>query len=408
MFQISPSIPGSNVGAAGCAWVGARVKMVKSTRMTTASQRERSRRGPFITTEKIKSYLEAVLDDGFAGCQDRPVGAVHSDRHRVLLAHFRLRSGDATEHDRDALRDAAVLDAQRTIRLRQITDQFACKNIRCLILKGAAFSALAYPAPHLRPRNDDDVWVRQTDFAVACDVLAAAGYEAQVEVTSSEITRQRHFVARGHFLAHEVDLHWWPVNPSAFDALPSFDECFARSESLDAIGRNARAPGPVHALLLACAHRVAHHTETEDAMWHCDLYFLAQRLAAAEWAEFESLARRAKIARVSGVALQYVVTRLGTDVPHDVIDRLTRVDGEPSSRYLRPLGPLRDFWLELTARRSVLARLRFVAHHLLPPRHYVAARYRYNGVVLLPLFYAHRAISGFAHWTAEFVARLAR
>lgn len=356
----------------------------------------------------LRKYLEGVRDDDSGGRDDNPVGGLHSDRHRALLAHFRMSNGDATDDDRRVLREAAVVDADRSRRLRRLVDQLAGHDIDALILKGAAFAHVAYPAPYLRPRNDDDVWVRERDFAAACALLEGSGYAPRVEVTSAEITKQRHFVARDALAPHQVDLHWWPVNPSAFEHLPAFDECFDQSVTLEAIGAGVRAPGCVHALLLACAHRVAHHTETEDAMWHCDIHFLAGRLGAADWRAFESQARRAQVARIAGASLRYVMNRLGTDVPEDIVERLLQVEGEPSSRYLRPLGPLGDLWLELRARDGVQQRLRLLTHHVLPPREYVAARYGYTGVAWLPFFYAHRAINGFAHWTAELVARLAR
>jgi hypothetical protein len=289
-----------------------------------------------------------------------------------------------------------------------VTDQLYQKGIENLVLKGAAFSHLAYPEPHLRPRNDDDLWVRERDFPEACRLLESLGYRAQVELTSAEITRQRHFIVRGQHGSHEVDLHWWPLNPSAFDTLPSFDECWRQSIPLAAIGPDVRALGRVHALLLACAHRVAHHTETEDAMWHCDIHFLASALTPDDWREFESVAVRAGVARIAASALQYVTKNVGTHVPADLVERLLRVDGEPSARHLRPLGPLGDLWIELRARTDLQSRVRLLTHHVLPPREYVAARYGYNGVALLPFLYAHRALNGLAHWTVELVSRLSR
>jgi hypothetical protein len=345
-----------------------------------------------------------VLEDGFVSPSDRTV-KLHSDRHHVLLAFVRSADGEATETDRTILREAAVADAHHTVALQRVVDELARRDIDSLVLKGAGISHAAYPEPYLRPRNDDDIWVRERDFEAACAGLAGAGYAPQLEVTSPEITRQRHFVARGARFDHEVDLHWWPVNPTAFDALPSFDECHRESIPLAAIGAHVRAPGPAHALLLACAHRVAHHTETEDAMWHCDLHFLAGVLSPADWAAFEELARRARVARITGVALHYVMTRLGTRVPPGLVERLQQVEGEAASRYLRPLGPLHDFWLEWRARAGVQRRLRLVTHHVLPPRAYVAARYGYDGVALLPFYYAHRVINGLAQWTAELMAR---
>lgn len=355
----------------------------------------------------IRRYLERIVDDRTATDPGARGTVPHSDRHNALLAHLRMAESDASGHDRVLVREAAALDARAAARLLRVTNLLNGQGIDCLVLKGAAFSAM-YPAPHLRPRNDDDLWVRESQFSRAEAVLQANGYRAEIEITSPEITRQRHFVALDETGRHDVDLHWWPVNPSAFDALPAFDECLDHSVPLHDIGGQVRAPAPVYALALACAHRVAHHTETEDAMWHCDLHFLARSLTPADWHAFAALARRARIAYVAGVQLQYVGTAMGTEVPRDLVDRLLDVTGEPSARYLRPLGPLRDLWLELRARRSLMARTRLLLHHLAPPRAYVAARYGYEGLALLPLLYAHRALYGFAQWTAEFVARVAR
>lgn len=355
----------------------------------------------------IRRYLEGIVDDRNASGSKKPVAVLHSDRHGALLAHLRVRDGDASDGDRALLREAAVLDARAAARLSRATDLLNSRGIDCLVLKGAAFSAV-YPDPHLRPRNDDDLWVRTSQFPSAAAALQAGGYHAENEITSSEITRQRHLVTLDESGRHDIDLHWWPVNPSAFDALPSFDECFERSVRLTAVDDHVRTPAPVYALILACAHRVAHHTETEDAMWHCDLHFLARSLAPGDWPAFELLARRARIARIAGVQLQYVNTMIGTDVPRDVVERLLAVEGESSVQYLRPLGPLRNLWLELRARPSLVSRIRLLLHHLIPPRAYVAARYGYEGLALLPLLYAHRVVHGFAQWTAEFVARAAR
>jgi hypothetical protein len=355
----------------------------------------------------LLNYLEAVVVDEYRQLTDAPVGVPHSDRTRVLLAYLREQDNRAAEEDRRLLREAAALEAYRAAALGRIAQALAVDGLDCLVLKGAAFSYTAYPAPHLRPRNDEDLWVRASDFERACGVLERCGYTPQVELTSSEVTRQRHFTSVCA-PAHQVDLHWWPVNPSAFDSLPTFDACRDQAVALAAVGPDVYAPGPVHALLLACAHRVAHHTATEDAMWHCDVHFLADTLQPGDWVRFEAEARSAAIARICGVELSHARATLGTPVPAALVERLLAVEGEASARYLRSLGPLRDLWLELAARETIASRVRLLTEHVFPPRHYVAARYGYRGVALLPLFYAHRAVNGFAHWTAELVSRLAR
>lgn len=365
---------------------------------------------------RLFQYLQGVVCDGPArpdpstslGAGTTTDGLPHSDRHLVLLSYLRDCSGEASAEDKLALREAAVLEAERAARLGRVCGELARHRLDALVFKGAAHSYTMYPESHLRSRNDDDLWVRRADFGTACAVLEQLGYTPPVEITSPAITRQRHFARRDGVLLHQIDLHWWPVNPSAFDRLPDFDTCFAVSVPLTALGPWVRVPAPVHALLLACAHRVAHHTPTEDAMWLCDLHFLASALTVEDWGAFERIARDARVAQVCGLELSRARTVLGTPVPPEIIGRLVNVRGELSARYMRPLGPLGDLWRELTAPSGVTARARLLAEHLLPPREYVAARYGYHGVALLPLFYAHRAVNGLVNWTAQLMARLAR
>ena len=370
-------------------------------------QREFCLRRATIPKRLLLEYLQSVVADDPETPDDKAVGVPHSDRHLVLLAHLQHLEGDDSSHVRQQIRQAIAVEAVRVGALARVIAVLAAANIPSLILKGAALSYTVYPAPHLRPRNDDDLWVREADFTRACAVVQAHGYQPEVEVTAADITRQRHFHATGGSMVHKIDLHWWPVNPSAFDHLPPFDACFAESVPLAAVGPHARAPGPVHGLVLACAHRVAHHTQTEDAMWLCDLHFVADSLTAIDWATVEATAHASQVARLTGTELARVRTTLDTPVPSPVIDRLSAVRGELSAHYLRPLGPLRDLWFELRARPDWSTRARLLGSHLLPPREYVAARYGYQGAVLLPFFYAHRAVRGLAHWTAQFFARLA-
>lgn len=353
-------------------------------------------------------YLESVVCDDPSAPDDKAVGVPHSDRHLVLLSYLRHLDGDASDEVRRRLREAIAIEAERAQALHQLTTLLARAHIGSLILKGAALSYTAYPAPHLRPRNDDDLWVRETDFARACALVEEAGYHAEIEMTASDITRQRHFHLERRATAHRIDVHWWPVNPSAFDALPVFDACLLRSVPLPGVGPHARAAGPVDALLLACAHRVAHHTISEDAVWLCDLHFLVNGFTADDWIDFEARARASGVARICGLELERARETLGTPAPPGIVNRLTAVEGEASAQYLRPLGPLRDLWLELRARGGWGPRLRLLAHHVVPPREYVAARYGYRGAILLPFLYAHRAVNGLAHWTAHLMARLAR
>jgi hypothetical protein len=356
----------------------------------------------------LTSYLGRVFAEDLQPGEDPAPGVPHSDRHHALSAFLRWESGLATPGDEQRLREAAVVEARAAAALAGAVEVLAAHGIDSLVLKGAAYSYTAYPASYLRARHDDDLWVRHADFERACAVLIDAGYSPQVAITASEITRQRHFERRIGSFVHQVDLHWWPVNPSAFDTLPDFDCCFRDSVVLREVGPNVRAPGRVHALVLACAHRVAHHTPTEDAMWLCDVHFLAGTLDGGDWTAFDACARAAAVAKICALELTRARDALGTRLPDTLVADLRLVEGEASAKYVEPLGLLRNLWLEAVSRNSWRARLRLLRSHVMPPPSYVKARYGYDGVALLPFLYAHRAISGLARWTAELLVRASR
>jgi hypothetical protein len=142
-------------------------------------------------------------------------------------------------------------------------------------------------------------------------------------------------------------------------------------------------------------------------MWLCDIHLLAGALDAGQWRELQALARRARVAHICGVELRRAVERLGTPVDAAVVAALCAVAGEPTAQYLRPLGPMRDFWFELRAAPTARARWTLVKRHVLPPPDYIAGRYDYDGRAWLPILYAHRALTGAARWTRDLVRRLA-
>ena len=58
---------------------------------------------------------------------------------------------------------------------------------------------------------------------------------------------------------HVVDLHWRIANPQRVRPVLAYEELAAAAEPVPALAPRARGLRRVHALLLACVHRVAHH-----------------------------------------------------------------------------------------------------------------------------------------------------
>jgi hypothetical protein len=303
-------------------------------------------------------------------------------------------------------RPAAAIDLAQIAALRHVLAQFCGGGVRPLVMKGAALSHLIYPG-QVRPRNDDDVLVAPGDFAAAADILMRCGYVPATQVTAPELTGQQLFHRQAFGVTHYLDLHVRPLNPLAFADLPSFDELWESSIAVPPLG-GVRAIGLVHALLFACAHRVAHHTPTEDPVWLLDIDRLARRLSSEEWERFAAVALRARCARLSASELRRAVTEHATPVPEAAFVALDAAGREPSAAHLTPRGPLQVQWLNLRHARSWRLRLALVRAHLLPPPAYMRARFGLRPNQRLGWAYTKRLVGGATRWSREGMRRTLR
>jgi hypothetical protein len=321
-----------------------------------------------------------------------------------LLAYTVLQEmPDLSPHVRERLRavlqDAAAGDALRTRALRDLLAAFARGSIRALVLKGAAHGHVGYPRPELRPRHDDDLLVDVADFQSASATLERLGYVRATEVDGTRVTGQRHYTGRPFGLEHHVDLHARPINPAGFATLPSFDALWDRRQALPEVG--GAAAGRVDAVLLACAHRVAHHPGSDEALWRLDLHFLSSQLDEPEWMRLIELARATRMARVVASELRRTRDEWQSAIPPAVFLELSGVTGEPSAAYLDVSSTLEVEWLNLQDQASLADRVSLVAQHLLPAPSYMRALYGPAGPVRLAWLYGRRAIGGGLRWIRE-------
>lgn len=307
---------------------------------------------------------------------------------------------------RVAVRELVAREALVAARLAAVLQALATAGIAPIILKGAALAYTVYPEPWLRPRNDDDLLVAADQFDRARAVMRVLGYTEQAANPGARQTAQCHFTVRGAGKVHHVDLHWHPLVPAAFRGFPTHAELLRTAVALPALGPAAKGPSPVHALLLACAHRVAHHGPTEDPQWLIDVHLLAHALDEEGWTTFCQAAGASRLAAVCRFELQRAVALLGSPVPQAVFDALGRATGEPSARHLAAGGRLHRLWLEFGDLRA-RERWANLLSRLFPSPAYMRARYGARGPAL-PLAYAWRATAGTARWIADALVRRGR
>jgi len=288
------------------------------------------------------------------------------------------------------------LELARRVELRRTLDAFAATGVEALAFKGAAVAYTHYPYPHLRPRVDTDLLVRDQDRTRAVRVLEGLGYRPQLAVERDAIFTQTTFYLDtvGH-LSHLIDLHWRIANRPLFRDLFAFDELALEAVSIPLIGAAAKCPGSIHSLLLACIHPVAHHHCEWPLIWLTDVSLLAERLSDSEWRRFRTTAIEKKVSLICKRTFQLVQECFGPT-------RWLRESGmleigderrteEPSAEYLDPdIGVRRDLLLDLSASRGLKAKGRLLLSHAFPDMRYMREAKGAVGVFGTVAAYARR------------------
>jgi hypothetical protein len=296
---------------------------------------------------------------------------------------------------REARRQAAV-DACREAVVKEALAELVACGVAPLVIKGTALAYSHYPQPACRPRDDTDLLLREADRAAAAAALADLGYVPMNSVSGQLVSYQQIFVRGGPGpLSHILDVHWRVLNPQRFAGLLSYDEIAAAAVPLPTLGPGARAPAAVHALLLACVHRLAHHRDGDRLLWLYDIHLLGGGLSPAEHDDLVRLAAEKRVAHLCVAGLSAAARWFGPALPEARLRALTELAAqEPLEDFLRD-GATRWHLLrsDLAALNGWRARLRLLREHLFPPAAYMLRRY---GVSRrwLPLLYLRRGLSG--------------
>ena len=255
--------------------------------------------------------------------------------------------------------------------------------MRPLLLKGSALAYTLYTTPAHRPRFDSDLLVRHEDMTRVAEVMTGRGYRCPDQVTGELVMHQVDYARKdSQGVWHVYDFHWKVANRQAVAGVLSFDELARDGESIAALGPHARGLSRVHALLLACVHRVAHHPSDDRLIWIYDIHLLAETLSPREAELFGALA----VAR----SVSAVLDRLAGDRAAGVPEPSAALLAPPRSRIDEMLGDLRA--LPGWSRRA-----RLVYEHAFPPPGYITGAYMVNRV-WLPALYTHRIVRGVWRW----------
>lgn len=301
---------------------------------------------------------------------------------------------------RAARRDDAVLEALRRQVLQQVVAALSAGDVQCLVIKGAQLAYTHYAHPWLRPRSDTDLLIRPADRDRADAALRALGYLPKPQISGTLVNHQLQYEQADRFgLTDTIDLHWKITNPHVFADVLSFDELLGAARPIPQLG-GALGPAAVHALLLACVHRVAHHLNSDLLMWLHDIHLLASAMDAREREEFVELARRKRVRSICAAGLDNAQRYFATVHPAGWRNRFevgAGDDPEPSAVFLRPGATRIDMMLwDLRALGGWTRKARLLQETVFPSAAYVRARYGPDTPLVFA--YVNRIISGAKRW----------
>ena len=201
---------------------------------------------------------------------------------------------------------------------------------------------------------------------------------------------------------HMIDVHWRISNPQIFASALTTMELRSHATSIAALGNAARAVGSVHALALACIHRVAHHGDEERLIWIYDIHLVAERLTAGEREQFIDLANAKQLTTVCGDGLRVAEQRFrGRGVSSLFTSLAARTAGRHERSEIYATGRMRKVDVlisDLTVLEGWRPRMKLLREHLFPPRSYVRQVYGLSNDAFLPLFYVWRIARGATKW----------
>ena len=302
------------------------------------------------------------------------------------------------ERLRQLARESVLIDAVQSRDLAEVMTAFAQAGVRPLLFKGAALAATHYAAPGLRPRGDADLLVLPGDINAACRVLEGLGFRRLPRPTGVHVTHQARYVGSRGPIEIAYDVHWRLADPQAFAEVLSYAEL--EEEAVAEPQSGGRRLGDVHALLVACIHRVAHHYDTDSLIFLYDVDRIARGLNAGEWERFTTLAETRRVRAVCARGLDLAVEMFETPVPFDVRHRLAMAgEPEPTASYLasrlRRVDILRSDLRELPTWGTRAALIR---EHLFPSRDYMVATVGPPKSSFSAIFYLRRIARGARGW----------
>jgi len=290
-------------------------------------------------------------------------------------------------------KNAVARELLRRHHLQRLLRRFSETGVQTLVTKGEALASTHYSVPGSRTRGDSDVLIPIDQIEAARRVAIDAGYEI-----FGFVYRKHQFTVwqgdeRG--ASAQIDVHWRVLNNARYARAFSFEELYEESVGIDELC-DARVPGPVEALILACMHRDGSDTHDKNRLiWIYDIHLLFKSMNSQQIRRFCRLASEKGVVPCCKNALETANEFFGTPVPDGVLMSLQSQHSRPvfKQRYRDSyLGLLVNDLLELPGWNG---RKRLLKELIAPPSEVLMTRYGKQNRCWLPWLYFRQFLDGF-------------
>jgi hypothetical protein len=223
-------------------------------------------------------------------------------------------------------RQHQVLEMLRHKELVRVLRVLTAANIPVLVLKGTALAYGTYQVPWLRPRGDTDLLLLDVEAVECCKpLLAGLDYVASKVSTRTAMSYElvfRHDTESG--VAHWIDAHWKASNCAMYADALDFEQMRTDAVALPALGPHARGLSDMHALVLACMHRICNLPLGigDRLIWLYDIHLLAKRCSPHDFDRLCDIAVEHRLAGACWDGLRETDKIFGTPLPHGILDAL--------------------------------------------------------------------------------------
>jgi len=274
----------------------------------------------------------------------------------------------------------------------------ASHDIQYLLLKGAGLAYTHYKHSYLRDRCDTDIlFTDQASFEYAWVLLEEMGYSRKYTL-SGEYVGYQHCCYRslGPGFYQVLDCHI-KINDYSFyaDAL-GFDELYDQSVSVPQLAESAHTLGPVHALLLACMHRVTNipHGIADRLIWLFDMHLLGQSFSSDEWMQFLALANDRNLCGTCFHSLRAAQQFFPVGIPDDIMDELEQAAEKEPFRPREEMKRWKYYHHVFKSVPGLRGKARLIREHFFPSSEYMMEKYNTTNRFSLPFLYVYRVFAG--------------